>query len=123
MQARLCESCRSRPAEFTVSRVVGGQTRQERRLCAGCAANSERVRFGDKGLLLTELVQSILAEDSLADNGSERTKVCPGCGNTLDEARETGMLGCCMCYVVFRDEVDDLISELHGYVAGQGKPG
>lgn len=123
MRARLCESCRSNPAEFTVSRVVGGQTRQERRLCASCAANGERVRFGDKGLTLTDLVQSMLAEDSFADDQSSRTKVCPGCGNTIEEARTTGTLGCCMCYIVFRDQVDDLIAELHGYVPGHGKPG
>lgn len=123
MRQRLCESCRTNPAEFTVRRIVGGRTRQERGLCASCAANSERVRFGNKGLLLTELLQSIQADRSFADDGADRTKVCPGCGNTVDGARETGMLGCCMCYVVFRDEVDNLIAELHGYAPGQGKPG
>ncbi len=122
MRPRLCESCRSRPAEYAVSRVVGGHTRQESRLCASCAANSERIRFGDRGLLLTDLVQSMLADASLADDGANRTKVCPGCGNTLDETRETGMLGCSMCYVVFRDEVHALIAELHSYVPGQGNP-
>lgn len=112
MRARLCESCRSRPAEFTVSRVVGGHTRQESRLCASCAANSERVRFGDKGLLLTDLLQSTMAKHSIADFEADRTKVCPGCGNTPDEARKTGMLGCSMCYVVFGDEVDAVLAEL-----------
>ncbi len=123
MQTRLCESCRSKPAEFLVSRVVGGHARQEARLCASCAVNSERARCGDKGLLLTELLQSMLAEDSLADGGSDRTKVCPTCGNTDGELRETGMLGCGMCYVVFREDIDSLIAELHGYTPGQGKPG
>lgn len=123
MAARLCESCRGNPAEFAVSRVVGGQTREERRLCATCAANGERVRFGDKGLTLTDLVQSMLAEDSFAHEVVSRTKVCPGCGNTIEQTRNTGELGCCMCYVVFRDEVNDLIAELHGYTPGQGKPG
>lgn len=123
MRTRLCDFCRSRPAEFAVSRVVGGHTRQEACLCASCAVNSERARCGDKGLLLTELLQSMLADDSFADGGSDRTKVCPGCGKTVSELRETGMLGCCVCYVVFREEVDSLISELHGYTPGQGKPG
>jgi len=123
MPARLCELCRTSPAEFIVSRVVGADTRQERRLCASCAASSERVHFGDKGLQAVELLRSMLADDCLAHDGINRTKVCPGCGNTLDETRETGALGCSMCYVVFRDEVDNLIAGLHGYAPGPGKPG
>jgi len=123
MRTELCESCRSRPAELGVCKVVGSRTHRERHLCARCAADSERVQCGDSGLLLTELLHTLIVESSFTEDGSNRTKVCPGCGSTLDGARDTGMLGCSMCYVVFREDIDSLITELHGYSPGKEKPG
>ena len=110
-RARICESCRREPAEFTVCLTSKSGRRGEQDLCGICARDRERVLFGDGGLLLTELLQ---AERFSANGEQNRTKVCPHCGNTVNKIIEAGEVGCAMCYVVFRDEVDKVIQELHG---------
>jgi protein-arginine kinase activator protein McsA len=107
-----CESCRREPAEYTVWLASKSGRRDERRLCGTCAKDSERVLFGDGGLLMMELLE--VASANFADSERNRTKVCPRCGNTSDRIKEVGEVGCAMCYVVFRDQVDRVIEELHG---------
>lgn len=34
-------------------------------------------------------------------------KVCPSCGITLEEFRNTGLLGCAGCYTAFRNEIEN----------------
>ena len=120
MPPPLCESCRHEPAEFTVCRISAGRASDERLLCSRCARDNERVLFGDRGLSLVELLEERLSGGS--DGEPSRTKVCPGCGNALDETKQSGMLGCSMCYVAFREEIKPMITELHGYSPSQGKP-
>jgi len=110
-----CESCGSpRRVEFVVYRASKAGRRAERRLCETCARDSERILFGDSGLLLTDLLKALATECSVSENEQDRTKVCPSCGNTVDEVEQGGMVGCSMCYTVFRAEVDRVIRELHG---------
>ena len=122
MLARLCESCRRRSAEFTVCRVSGTGQRAERRLCETCTRDSERILFGDRGLPLTDLLKALVIEPSVSEGRENRTKVCPSCGNTVDEITGAGMVGCAVCYMVFREEIDQVICQLHGRPPGQGKP-
>lgn len=122
MRAGLCELCRQRRAEFAVSRMVGGRCRDEWRLCAACAGDNERVLCGDSSLSLAELLEVCIGRLSVSEGEQNRTKVCPGCGNTVEEAKRTGMMGCSMCYVSFRDDIESLITKLHGFSLSQGKP-
>ena len=114
MASSLCESCRARAAEFSIRRVVGESLRQEFRLCGRCAADRERVRFGEKGLLLTDLLHYATSEGPLVHDETHRTKVCPGCGMTQAEVCDSGTVGCSICYVVFVDVVDTLVADLQG---------
>ena len=118
MRRELCESCGGKPAEFSVSRVSKTGRRGERSLCESCARDSERVLFGDSGLLLTDMLKTLVMARSSSESGGNRTKVCPNCGNTVGEVKEAGIVGCSMCFMVFRDEIDRVIEELHG----SGKP-
>ncbi len=123
MRTEVCEACRRQPAGFAVCKVVGSNTYRERHLCISCARDSERIQCGDSGLSLTDLLNTFIVQSNVAEEASTRTKVCPGCGNTFDETQNTGMLGCSMCYTVFRDYVDSAIGKLHGYSPGIAKPG
>jgi len=115
MRAGYCESCGPpRRAEFVICRVSKAGRRAERRLCETCAGNSERILFGDSGLLLTDALKTLATECSASENERNRTKVCPVCGNTIDEVEQGGMVGCSTCYTVFKAEVDRVIRELHG---------
>jgi len=121
MRAKLCEACRVRPAEFVVCRYSGNRRRKERQLCEICAKDVERLACGNSGISLVELLESRISKTHVSQ-GVNRTKVCPACGNSIEETRQTGALGCSMCYVVFREEIEPLIAELHGYVPGLERP-
>lgn len=114
MRPKLCESCRREPARFSVCRVSKSGRREERNLCEACARDSERILFGDRGLLVTECLQALVIERSSVEGEQNRTKVCPDCGNTVNVIEESGDVGCAMCYTVFRTEIDRVIRALHG---------
>ncbi|HUV04643.1 MAG TPA: hypothetical protein VMX94_06000 [Armatimonadota bacterium] len=115
MRTGHCELCGPpRRTEFVVYLVSKAGRRAERRLCETCARDAERILFGDSGLLLTDLLKVLVTESSVAESEQNRTKVCPVCGNTIEEVEQGGMVGCSMCYTVFRTELDRVIRELHG---------
>lgn len=39
-------------------------------------------------------------------------RLCPQCGLELAEFQKTGLLGCALCYVVFEDDIEKLISHI-----------
>lgn len=39
---------------------------------------------------------------------------CPECGKTLEEARQSGRLGCPACWDAFRVELSEILRDLHG---------
>lgn len=115
MRREFCESCGPPTrAEYRISRVSKAGRRAERSLCDACMRDAERVLVGDSGLPLTDLLKVLVLDRSAIESEENRTKVCPGCGNTIDEVTEAGIVGCSMCFVVFRDEIDRVIGELHG---------
>lgn len=122
MRAGLCELCRKRQAEFVVCKISGNERREERQLCAKCTGDREKIIYGNSGLLLTELVNIHLSKLSASSKEQNRTKVCPNCGNTIENTRQTGMVGCPTCYIIFEEEVGAIIAELHGYTVSRGKP-
>ena len=115
MRKGFCELCGPpRRAEFAVCRASAGGRRAERSLCETCARDAERIIFGAGGLPLTDLLKVLILERPASGNEENRTKVCPSCGNSADEVKEAGAVGCPMCYSVFRDEIAEVIRKLHG---------
>ncbi|MHB0911966.1 MAG: hypothetical protein ACYC2Y_00795 [Armatimonadota bacterium] len=96
---KACESCGG-PARYAVRH---GHT--ELLLCTGCSGDYERVLYGNTGVPLAELAEAVAQ--------GNRTKVCPNCGNDIHDVTETGAVGCATCYLVFRREVDGVITKLH----------
>lgn len=110
-----CEWC-GKPAEYRVF-IASEKGRQgERVLCEACARDSERILFGDSGLPMPDLLKALVLERLFSEIETDRPERsgCPRCGNTMQELAESAMVGCSVCYMVFRDEVDRLIRELHG---------
>lgn len=123
MRKGFCELCGPpRRAEFTVCKVSEAGRREERNLCGICARDAERIVFGDSRLPLADLLRVLVLEKSRQDSELDRTKVCPACSNTEQEVREAGVMGCSVCYSVFREEIEDVIRQLHGPSALGQKP-
>lgn len=109
----ICDSC-GRNAEFKAYRLSETTPHAERNLCRVCAEDFERVHCGNSGLPLTKLLNSLVVSQSSKCSKSERTSVCPQCGNNVCNVVESGIVGCPMCYEVFREEVESMVRRLHG---------
>jgi protein-arginine kinase activator protein McsA len=113
MREILCESCGHDVAEIVVC-FTSGTRRTERNLCRRCARDSERILFGDGELLIADTLELLATERQTPAAERDRTKVCPNCGNTVDDVLESGVAGCPTCYKVLRSAIDLAIDRWHG---------
>ncbi|MHB1327870.1 MAG: UvrB/UvrC motif-containing protein [Gemmatimonadales bacterium] len=118
----LCSYCHEREGVVKLTQIVGGQV-ETVQLCAQCAADKgiqtpsamEDTPIG--GLLAALTVE---AEVAAADPAGE-SPVCPGCGGSLQDFRESGRLGCGRCYDTFGEPLRELLRRLHGSAHHTGR--
>ena len=110
----LCDNCGEREAQIHLTQIVNNSV-TTLHLCEPCAA--------EKGVETGASVAKFPLGDFLASlgktAGGEQAEVAPGvacacCGGTLQDFRETGRLGCAMCYTTFEPHLRDLLRRLHG---------
>ncbi|MGD0993025.1 MAG: UvrB/UvrC motif-containing protein [Gemmatimonadales bacterium] len=110
----LCDNCGEREAAIHLTQIVNNSV-TTLHLCEQCAA--------EKGVETGASVAKFPLGDFLASlgktAGGEQAEVasgaaCPFCGGTLKDFRETGRLGCAMCYTTFEPHLRDLLRRLHG---------
>ena len=109
----VCAVC-GRPADCLVYRESSGGRREESQLCWPCARNRERILCGDGRLMASDVLLALIENRLVSAESRNRTKVCPVCGNTADGVLESGVVGCSECYEVFRDEIKQIVRDLHG---------
>ena len=110
-----CSRCGERDGVVTLNTVEGTEIRTHQ-LCAKCAAEKGIQTVGaladtPLGGLLAALAGEGEAVAALADPSAP---ACPKCGATLQDFRETGHLGCSVCYTTFAEALRELLRRLHG---------
>jgi len=111
----ICQRCYKKEAKVQITQVVNEQ-KQELHLCEDCAAE---VGF-NKALaklpqLFGGLMLDLLKKEVPALDREEGTwKKCHFCGLSWRDFKRTGLFGCDKCYEVFREEVSDLLKQIHG---------
>ncbi|MDR0788362.1 MAG: UvrB/UvrC motif-containing protein [Gemmatimonadota bacterium] len=116
-EPQICDSCGENPFSIQVTQVESGGTRVLH-LCEKCAA--------EKGIRPDSSPGTAPLTDFLAQigqgTGEPRTAGrCPGCGMTAFQLRNTGRLGCGVCYTHFDDHLRGLLRRLHGGTKHVGK--
>lgn len=110
----LCDNCGDREAAIHLTQIVNNSV-TTMHLCEQCAA--------EKGVETGASVAKFPLGDFLASLGKsgagEQAEAgtdvaCPSCGGTLKDFRETGRLGCAVCYTTFEPHLRDLLRRLHG---------
>jgi protein arginine kinase activator len=117
----LCQQCQKRDATIHMTEVVNN-IKKERYLCRTCA-EALRGEQATSGSPWGGFFESILPGPSLFGYplaGAERRVahrrlICPQCGETERELRETGLLGCSMCYEIFRDLLNPVFRRVQGH--------
>lgn len=107
----LCEECNLRPAEVTVTTVIGGE-KTTRHLCRECV---KKYQSGDMSAILAAILSS------MTEKSSDTDVSCPHCGMTIAQFKKTGMLGCAECYQAFRSELKPLLTRVQGRMLHAGR--
>lgn len=107
----LCEECNMRPAEVTVTTVIG-EEKTVRHLCRECM---KKYQNGD----MTALMAAILS--SMTKKSADPDIACESCGTTLSQFRKSGVLGCAECYQAFKEELRPLFARIQGRAQHAGR--
>ncbi|MCK4538628.1 MAG: UvrB/UvrC motif-containing protein [Candidatus Krumholzibacteria bacterium] len=116
----LCQFCQEREATIHFTNVIG--TRVEKiHICQDCADEKgfdylKKSNF-EKGDLLAGLMNLAAG----VEKPGKVRKRCSGCDRTYADFRKTGKLGCSQCYEVFRTELDQVLTSIHGDTRHKGK--
>lgn len=118
----LCQVCGKVEANVTLTDIVDGQKRSTA-LCATCAQEKGFVIDPAPLHLAAAQIKKILgpiavsAVEALAALNRE----CPKCGITWQEFRKSNRFGCPEDYTVFGEDVENLLSKLHGSTEHAGR--
>ncbi len=116
-----CQLCGKRPASIHYTELSGNAA-AEYHICQECAqekglfkAAGGHVKVSVPDLLAGMAAASAVQEASLAN------VVCPACGETYAEFRESGRMGCGECYTAFAELLRPLLRRIHGSTQHGGK--
>jgi len=120
----LCDNCGEREAVIHLTQIVDNSV-TTLHLCESCAAEKgvdtiaqvAKHPLGDFLASLGEVASP--APGSAAAAGA--AAACPQCGATLQDFRQTGRLGCAVCYVAFEAPLRDLLRRVHGNTQHRGE--
>jgi len=116
-----CQQC-DKPATFHITELAGGKP-QELHLCEDHARSylsqgeQEQPEMNVTGMLAQQLAVGETAE-ALA---RLEQKTCPMCGITFLEFRKQGRLGCPHDYEFYAEELEPLLTNIHGETEHVGK--
>jgi protein arginine kinase activator len=113
----LCDNCGNREAVIQLTQVENNEMRVLH-LCERCAAErGVDVESQKSNAPLADFLAQIgkgAAEDQAAGR-------CPSCGLTAAQLRQTGRMGCGVCYIHFDEHLRNLLRRLHGGTKHVGK--
>jgi protein arginine kinase activator len=115
-----CSACGERDSVIELSHVEDGEVKQVP-LCAKCAAEKGiQTPAAQADTPLGSLLAALSGEGfKTVEKASEAP--CPHCGATLEDFRQSGRLGCEVCYQAFGDQLRELLRRLHGSTTHTGK--
>lgn len=97
--------------------------------CSRCEKNNAKytveydTNFGKvKAYLCETCYRAALASRKKAEAETPVSETrCPFCGNTMEDYRHTGLLGCATCYRVFAKQLEPYVIRLQGDSEHRGK--
>jgi protein arginine kinase activator len=118
-----CQQC-EKPVTFHITEITD-QEPLAIHLCEECAkdylAKDPKEEEQPPLSLAGALAQQMKVHQTADDLAKLDQSTCPICGITFYEFRKIGRLGCPHDYVVFQEEMEPLIVNIHGAVEHTGK--
>lgn len=117
-----CEKCNEREAVVSYS-TIDGNKMTEMHICQHCLQqllSEELVHPLFQEPNLNSLFNQILNLFETQDVEAIEDKICPQCGTSLREFRETSLLGCSQCYETFYEELLEALPRIQGSTTHRG---
>jgi protein arginine kinase activator len=108
----MCEGCGKNPANVHLTQISASGTVVSH-LCEECAR--------EKGVSITLENGSKQEQAQQEQKPDQPDKMCPQCGLLYSVFRERGRLGCAGCYAAFAEEIDRMLTQMHGSCLHCGK--
>lgn len=117
-----CQHC-EKPATFHITELTEPSGPMMLHLCEEHARVylSQENNEGPSNALAGMLAKQLQLEQTAEELEVLDKKTCPVCGITFAEFRETGRLGCAYDYVCFEDDLEQLLTNIHGSNFHEGK--
>lgn len=116
----LCERCKKNQATVHVKQVINGDVK-EMYLCNECADKAGMTTSFSFNDMFKDLF-NVTADNVFLGNSFDSTNDrCPVCGQTYNEFRQSGKIGCGECIKHFGQRMDSLIKSIHGSSEHKGK--
>lgn len=114
----VCEHCKERHANVTVTQVQNGQ-KIERHYCDVCASQFHPFQFDvqEEPISLQQFITNWFGTPVKSKTSSElkstQTQLsCPSCQLTYAQFLKSGKFGCGMCYSTFRNQLPQILEKL-----------
>ena len=113
-----CDSCQSENASVYFTQIVEGKM-QKVNLCESCA--QEKGVNDPTGFALADMLKGLGTEGTSGSAVTSGGLTCEKCGFSQADFKKTGRFGCCHCYRVFSDGLDNLLEAMHRNTMHTGK--
>jgi protein arginine kinase activator len=113
----ICEHCKERHANVTVTQVQNGETVQHH-YCDVCAQqmNPFQLELQDEPISLQQFITnwfgSLPKQQTHEQAVNQAQKACPTCQLTYQQFLKKGKFGCANCYTVFRPMLPSIFDKL-----------
>ena len=116
-----CTRCGEHESVVDLTHLEGGQMKTHH-LCAKCAAEKgieTPASLADSPL--GGLIAGLGVGPGSGAEAAGAELICPRCGASLQDFRDTGRLGCSACYETFAEPLAELLRRLHGSAHHTGR--
>ncbi|MEO8450784.1 MAG: UvrB/UvrC motif-containing protein [Gemmatimonadota bacterium] len=109
-----CSQCQEREGVINLTEIKSGEVRTVW-LCAKCAAEKGiQTASAASETPLGSFLAGLGDPTAIAEPATPVEAICPGCGSTFRAFKDTGRVGCAICYTSFEVLFRDLLRRLHG---------
>lgn len=101
-----CDNCKIKNATFVYKEIINGENIQYN-LCGECAKKL------NKNLMFLDMFKDFFLDFETINFQNNNLNIkCEKCGNTIENIKNTGKIGCENCYTTFKNDILSIIKNI-----------
>lgn len=119
----ICDNCKKRESVISYTMIHDNKI-EEIHLCQACAEQKMKLDLTNSQNFLPQIedfLKNIFAFTSDDNKSEEASLICPQCGTSLSDFKNTGKVGCSNCYSIFKNELKNYLHTVNPKPVHVGK--